>query len=96
MRKRLARLLEDAPFLNVLYGHDSEWEDAADYLLANRVLVPPETVYFIVNKRTPYAFVSEKSSDYLMGYEMKDLKKYGYYPTKEEAEKALAEMRMEG
>ena len=41
MRDRLIELLKDSPMLNVLENEDSEWESAADYLLANGVIVPP-------------------------------------------------------
>lgn len=67
------------------------FESVADYLIANGVIVPPKVVYFIVDKGTPHAFVTGKSSDFSKIYEIKDLKKNGYYLTREEAEKALAE-----
>lgn len=93
MRDRLAALMEEAKIkahgvlgsMNEGFGY---WY--ADYLLANYVIVPPcEVVYFIVDKGTEYAFVSSKHTDSLKIYELKNLKKYGYYLTKEEAEKAL-------
>ena len=75
---------------------DGETEDIADYLLANGVILPPcKVVYYIVDyigvKGTKQAFVAGKHIDFLSVYELKDLKKYNYYPTKKEAEKALAE-----
>jgi hypothetical protein len=41
MRDRLIDLLKNSPQLNVLYGDDNEWEEAADHLLAAGVIVPP-------------------------------------------------------
>ena len=53
MRDRLIELLKNSPHLNVLYGDDKEWEEAADHLLAAGVIVPPckvgDTVYKIFN-----------------------------------------------
>lgn len=65
------------------------FESVADYLIANGVIVPPKVVYFIVDKGTPHAFVTGKHSDFLKIYEVKDLKKNGYFLTREEAERAL-------
>lgn len=68
----------------------SETDFIVDNLIENGVILPPcEIVYFIVDKGTKWAFVSSKHTDFLTVYELKDLKKYGYYLTKEEAEKVL-------
>ncbi len=40
MRKTLVKLLKDSPHLATLYNEDLEWEEAADYLLAEGVIVP--------------------------------------------------------
>ena len=65
-------------------------ERLADYLLENGVIVPPsEHVYFIVDKGTKYAMAMPKRTDELPLYKLRDLEKYGYYLSKEEAEKAL-------
>ena len=62
----------------------------ADYLLENGVIVPPsEHVYFIVDKGTKYAMAMPKRTDELPLYKLRDLEKYGYYLSKEEAEKHL-------
>ena len=49
MRDRLIELLKSSPCLDVMYEEYKEWEKAADYLLANGVIVPPckvgDTVY---------------------------------------------------
>ena len=49
MKERLIELLKNTPDLDTLFGN--EWEEAADYLLANGVIVPPckvgDTVYII-------------------------------------------------
>ena len=93
------RLIE---LLNQKYDHfcdqcgvnkDSHYtENLADYLLANGVIVlPSEHVYFIVDKGTKYAMAMPKRTDELPLYKLRDLEKYGYYLSKEEAEKALAE-----
>lgn len=64
-------------------------ETIADYLLANGVIVPPsEHVYFIVDKGTKYAMAMPKRTDELPLYKLRDLEKYGYYLSKEEAEKS--------
>ena len=65
-------------------------EEQADYLLENDVIVPPcERVHFIVNKGTQFEYVDSMSIHCLKIYEVKNLAKYGFYTTKEEAEKAL-------
>lgn len=71
--------------------HSAEFDEQfADYLLANGVIVPPsEHVYFIVDKGTKYAMAMPKRTDELPLYKLRDLEKYGYYLSKEEAEKAL-------
>ena len=40
-REKLIELMKNAPLLNVLYGDEEEWKIAAEYLLANGVIVPP-------------------------------------------------------
>lgn len=62
----------------------------ADYLLENGVIVPPyEHVYFIVDKGTKYAMAMPKRTDELPLYKLRDLETYGYYLSKEEAERHL-------
>ena len=91
-RERLLKICEE--------GHNAYLKDQnpnprydeflADYLLANGVIVPPsEHVYFIVDKGTKYAMAMPKRTDELPLYKLRDLEKYGYYLSKEEAEKAL-------
>lgn len=74
-------------------GGECFWYLYTDQLIAEGVIVPPKIVYCIVNKGTPYAFVAGKCPDFMQLYELKDLKKNGYYLTKEEAKQALAEGR---
>ena len=89
-RERLIELLNKID-VNVL-EFPADIEALADYLLANGVIVPPsEHVYFIVDKGTKYAMAMPKRTDELPLYKLRDLEKYGYYLSKEEAEKALAE-----
>lgn len=105
MRERLIKLIKEVytPFedgygLYVRVEHqlpEHAFEAIADHLIAEGVIVPPKIVYLIVNKGTQYAFVSRKSPDYMQLYEIKDLKKNGYYLTKEEAEKALDKLKGE-
>ena len=65
-------------------------ESIADYLLENGVIVPPcERVYFIVNKGTQHEYVDSMGIQSLRIYEVNNLSKYGFYTTKEQAEKAL-------
>jgi hypothetical protein len=40
-RDRLVELLQANPYIDVLYDSQEEWEDAADYLIENGVIVPP-------------------------------------------------------
>ena len=40
MRDKLAKLLEDSPYLSTLYNEKEEYLKAADHLLANGVIVP--------------------------------------------------------
>lgn len=50
-REKLITLLRNARTLDVLYATDEEWGVAADYLLANGVILPPcnvgDTVYYL-------------------------------------------------
>ena len=65
-------------------------EEQADYLLENDTIVPPcNRVYFIVSKGTRFEHVESEDIHVLRLYEINDLSKYGFYITKEEAEKAL-------
>lgn len=69
---------------------DNEISDIAEYLLENDVIVLPcERVHFIVNKGTQFEYVDSMSIHCLKIYEAKNLAKYGFYTTKEEAERAL-------
>lgn len=90
MNKQRERLIE---MLNEWGNKENDGvraESIADYLLANGVIVPPsEHVYFIVDKGTKYAMAMPKRTDELPLYKLRDLEKYGYYLSKEEAEKAL-------
>ena len=96
-RERLIELIKqgDKNFADNYEGKvmshiDEVYEFVADHLLANGVIVPPsEHVYFIVDKGTKYAMVMPKRTDELPLYKLRDLEKYGYYLSKEEAEKHL-------
>lgn len=67
-------------------------EEQADYLLDNDIIVPPcNRVYFIINKGIRFEHVESVSIHVLRLYEINDLSKYGFYTTREEAEKALKE-----
>lgn len=90
-RERLIKLLSNIDYACDNGGNlQDRIEYIADYLLANGVIVPPsEHVYFIVDKGTKYAMAMPKRTDELTLYTLRDLKKYGYYLSKEEAEKAL-------
>ena len=41
MRDKLAKLLEDSPYLSTLYNEKEEYLNAADHLLANGIILPP-------------------------------------------------------
>ncbi len=65
-------------------------EAIADHLLADGWMRPPcDSVWFIVDKNTKYAMAMPRKIDELPLYMLRDLEKYGYYETKEEAEKHL-------
>lgn len=91
--ERLIELLERAPIgLETLgeWFYRSDIKMLADYLLENDVIVPPcGKIYSIVDKNTKYAYIHSKRIEELSIYEIRDLSHYGYYTTKEEAEKAL-------
>lgn len=108
MRDRLIELLKNSPHLNVLYGDDKEWEEAADHLLAAGCILPPceagDTVYYLdgaeVVKDKVIGVLYSDDRDYLT----KSVRTYDcllawenfgktYFATKEEAERALAERR---
>lgn len=85
-RERLIELLDQ----NCGYVEEQKAEMLADYLLENGIIVPPcNRVYFIVDKGTQFEYVGMIDIHCLKIYEIKDLSKYGYYTTKEQAEKAL-------
>ena len=88
-KDRLVELIESA----VGEGWRFLCEAIADNLLANGVIVPPcDKVYYIVDRSSDeFAMVMSKSIEELRLCEIKDLQKYGYYTTKEEAEEALKE-----
>lgn len=92
-RERLIELLERAPIGLETLGerfYKSAIKILADDLLENGVIVPPcGKIYSIVDKNTKYAYIHSKRIEELSIYEIKDLSHYGYYTTKEEAEKAL-------
>lgn len=72
------------------YANNCKIGELAEHLLTNNVFVSPcETVWFIVDKNTKYAMAMPRQTDELPLYMLKDLNKYGYYKTKEEAEKHL-------
>lgn len=93
-RERLVELLlESEPIkerdLDDGWG-DNEISDIAEYLLDNGVIVPPcEKVYCIADKNTKYVTISSVDIQELCIYEIKNLSQYGYYLTREQAEKAL-------
>lgn len=85
MRDRLIELIyQNSPRLV-----EEEAKDLANRLIANGVIVLPEKIYRIVDAGTKHAFIEGVSPERLHLYALRDLKKYGYYLTKEEAEKAL-------
>ncbi len=92
-RKQLIEILNNAPIGYEKLGqrfYKHILENIADYLLENNIIVPPcNRVYFIVDKGTQFEYVGSIAIDCLKIYEIKDLSKYGYYTTKEEALKAL-------
>ena len=93
-RERLIELIKNSDVFGRCGCHyndvDRFCKDLADYLLANGVIVPPsEHVYFIVDKGTKYAMAMPKRTDELPLYKLRELEKYGYYLSKEEAEKHL-------
>ena len=61
MRDRLIELLKDSPALDTTYSTDEEYGKAADYLLANGVIVPKvkvgEYVYRICGETAPKPWV---------------------------------------
>lgn len=60
------------------------------------VVLPCDTVYFICDKGTEYAFVTKKSIRDLFVYEIDGIDKKGrYWSNREKAEKALKEVRNE-
>ena len=70
--------------------HKCAYSKITDYLLANGVIVPHcKSVWFIVDKGTKYAMAMPRDTDELPLYMFKDLNKYGYYETREEAEAKL-------
>lgn len=92
-RKRLIEILNNIQIQSRTLAdifYKSVIEKIADRLLENGVIVPPcDKVYFIVNKGTQFEYVDSMSIHCLKIYEAKNLAKYGFYTTKEEAEKAL-------
>ena len=105
-RDRLIELLKDTPMLDVLYGQDEDWESAADYLLANGVIVPPckvgDTVYRpskYLGYVVPFLIISFEATQSEMFY-TDDSDNIIYigeigetvFLTKEEAEKKLKEL----
>lgn len=59
--------------------------------MCERFIALPETdkVYFICDPHTEYEMVMHKSINDLYLYELMNLDKYGYYTTKQKAEKHL-------
>lgn len=89
-RERLIELLSKAFNISDDNYGTPNIEQVADNLLENCVIVPPcNRVYFIVDKGTQFEYVGRIDIHCLKIYEIKDLSKYGYYTTKEQAEKAL-------
>jgi hypothetical protein len=107
MRDRLIELLKNSPHLDVLFGGDEEYAKAADHLLAAGCIVPPckvgqnvyyETFGYDDNKKWRsfgvqphevldiYVVVNTKGAN-LYASDFGD----GFFLTREEAEKALAE-----
>lgn len=93
-REKLVELLDKKQYqgnaveTSVNYIQNSE---LADYLLENGVIVPPDELYTIVDKGTRWANVMSVTIEHLSLFEIKNPIKYGYYFTREEAEKALKE-----
>lgn len=88
MRNRLIELLDEAR--NKWLFVDKYNEAVADHLLASGVIASPcDTVWFIADKNTKYAIAMPRQTKELPLYMLSDLKKYGYYRTKEEAEQAI-------
>lgn len=104
MRERLVKLLKDTPHLDVLYGHDIEWEKAADHLLANGVIVPPvkvgDTVYWLDNRvikgNTVYEISIHSDGILIHTGTRLNLTIEEVFTSRAEAEKALAGMNKEG
>ena len=95
-RKRLIELLkqnchcQDEDCSNCSRNGICFTHSEADYLLENGIIVLPcDKVYSIVDKNTKYAYTHSKRIGELSIDEIRDLSHYGYYSTKEEAEKAL-------
>ena len=49
-----------------------------------------ELIYYIVDNHSKWAMVMSKPLDWLELYKIKDMNKYGYYLTPEEAEKHIS------
>lgn len=88
MRDKLVTLILESEILCNTCGENAPSycaEAIVDLLIANL----DKKVYYIIDKRTPYAFVSNKKINELCLFELMDLNKYGYYLSQEEAEEHL-------
>ena len=66
------------------------WKEYERIIKNNGVILPPcEKVYCIADKNTKYATICSVDIQELCIYEIKNLSQYGYYLTREQAEKAL-------
>lgn len=92
-KERLIELLQNCSIKTQVTGnisYKSAYEKVADYLLENGVIVLPcEKVYCIADKNTKYATICSVDVQELCVYEIQNLSHYGYYLTREQAEKAL-------
>ena len=90
-RKRLVELVENFFEKEIGASFVKGFLDKfADNILDDGWMRPPsEHVYFIVDKGTKYAMAMSKRTDELPLYKLRDLEKYGYYLSKEEAERHL-------
>lgn len=93
MREKLIEMLEEyTEKVSARELHSSDFDEKfADYLLEHGVVVLPKKgkIYFICDKYSKYATVLSEDIEGLELFKIRNLKKYGYFLTKEEAEKAL-------
>lgn len=93
-RERLYKIIENSKVIQRCGCHYNNVEryinELTDYLLNNNVIVPPyKVVWFIENRYTERQCVTGVSIENLPLNIVRNLDKYRYYATKEEAIKAL-------